>query len=85
MTRFGGVGNFCAPSCAVLRASLVRTMNNSQFRRLLLSDQPQQHDGSKAGPPPASRTPGAALGARKHSSMPMTPYVAAATVDVAAF
>ncbi|KAF2631848.1 hypothetical protein BU25DRAFT_407480 [Macroventuria anomochaeta] len=48
-------------------------MNNSQFRRLLLSDQPKQQDGSKQGASPASRTPGGALGARKHSSIPMTP------------
>ncbi|KAF3033555.1 hypothetical protein E8E12_001905 [Didymella heteroderae] len=48
-------------------------MNNSQFRRLLLSDQPKQQDGSKQSASPASRTPGGALGARKHSSIPMTP------------
>ncbi|KAJ4341151.1 hypothetical protein N0V87_001889 [Didymella glomerata] len=48
-------------------------MNNSQFRRLLLSDQPKQQDGSKPSASPASRTPGGALGARKHSSIPMTP------------
>ncbi|KAF1930240.1 uncharacterized protein M421DRAFT_418558 [Didymella exigua CBS 183.55] len=48
-------------------------MNNSQFRRLLLSDQPKQQDGSKQSAPSSSRTPGGALGARKYSSIPMTP------------
>ncbi|KAJ4987768.1 hypothetical protein SVAN01_06792 [Stagonosporopsis vannaccii] len=48
-------------------------MNNSQFRRLLLSDQPKQQDGAKQEALSASRTPGGALGARKHSSIPMTP------------
>ncbi|KAJ4340029.1 hypothetical protein N0V95_007611 [Ascochyta clinopodiicola] len=53
-------------------------MNNSQFRRLLLSDQAKPQDGSSpsaspASRTPASRTPGGALGARKHSSIPMTP------------
>jgi hypothetical protein len=49
------------------------TMNNSQFRRLLLSDTPRQ-DGDNA-PSPAAGTPRAVLGARKHSSIPMTPQV----------
>ncbi|KAF9696688.1 hypothetical protein EKO04_005295 [Ascochyta lentis] len=48
-------------------------MNNSQFRRLLLSEQPKQQDGSGQSVSPAPRTPGGALGARKHSSLPMTP------------
>ncbi|KAF2134551.1 hypothetical protein P153DRAFT_362309 [Dothidotthia symphoricarpi CBS 119687] len=47
-------------------------MNNQQFRRLLLSDtQKQQDDGTPK--PSSSRTPGTVLGARKHSSIPMTP------------
>jgi hypothetical protein len=47
------------------------TMNNSQFRRLLLSDTPR-NDAEK-GKPPAAGTPRTVLGARKHSSIPMTP------------
>ncbi|KAL5118469.1 hypothetical protein ACEQ8H_003645 [Pleosporales sp. CAS-2024a] len=50
-------------------------MDNQQFRRLLLSDTRRQ-DGDKAkgkGTAPAAGTPTAALGARKHSSIPMTP------------
>ncbi|KAF2819484.1 hypothetical protein CC86DRAFT_362278 [Ophiobolus disseminans] len=46
-------------------------MNNSQFRRLLLSDT-LRSDGDKAKTP-AAGTPKAVLGARKHSSIPMTP------------
>jgi hypothetical protein len=46
-------------------------MNNQQFRRLLLSDTPRQ-DADKAKSPPTG-TPKAVLGARKHSSIPMTP------------
>jgi hypothetical protein len=46
-------------------------MNNSQFRRLLLSETPRQ-DGDKSASP-AAATPRAVLGARKHSSIPMTP------------
>jgi hypothetical protein len=46
-------------------------MNNQQFRRLLLSDTPR-HDGDKPRSP-AAGTPQAVLGARKHSSIPMTP------------
>ncbi|KAF2027251.1 hypothetical protein EK21DRAFT_72421 [Setomelanomma holmii] len=46
-------------------------MNNQQFRRLLLSDTPRK-DGEK-GTLPAAGTPKAVLGARKHSSIPMTP------------
>ncbi|KAH5613626.1 hypothetical protein HBI26_000330 [Parastagonospora nodorum] len=46
-------------------------MNNQQFRRLLLSETPRQ-DGDK-GKSPAASTPKSVLGARKHSSMPMTP------------
>lgn len=48
-----------------------KTMNNQQFRRLLLSDTPRQ-DGDK-GKPPVAGTPKSVLGARKHSSIPMTP------------
>ncbi|KAF2996394.1 hypothetical protein E8E13_001052 [Curvularia kusanoi] len=48
-------------------------MNNSQFRRLLLSDQNKQQDVTKPSSSPASRTPSGALGARKQSSIPMTP------------
>lgn len=46
-------------------------MNNSQFRRLLV-DTPRQKDGDQDKSPaaPASKT---VLGARKHSSIPMTP------------
>ncbi|KAH8727841.1 hypothetical protein GQ44DRAFT_676830 [Phaeosphaeriaceae sp. PMI808] len=52
-------------------------MNNQQFRRLLLSDNSRQDgdkdkDKAKSGSPAAS-TPRAVLGARKHSSIPMTP------------
>jgi hypothetical protein len=49
-------------------------MNNQQFRNLLLNNS-QTKDGS-AGTPPTSRSSGSAtpaLGARKHSSIPMTP------------
>ncbi|KAH7091027.1 hypothetical protein FB567DRAFT_261911 [Paraphoma chrysanthemicola] len=46
-------------------------MNNQQFRRLLLSDTPRS-DGDKSKSP-AAGTPKAVLGARKHSSIPMTP------------
>jgi hypothetical protein len=46
-------------------------MNNQQFRRLLLSDTPR----SDGGQSPAAGTPKAVLGARKHSSIPMTPQV----------
>ena len=48
-----------------------RTMNNSQFRRLLVETPKPQDDGK--GKSPASATPRAVLGARKHSSIPMTP------------
>ncbi|KAF1949323.1 hypothetical protein CC80DRAFT_277835 [Byssothecium circinans] len=58
-------------------------MDNQQFRSLLLSNSdnknnrtnsPNSHpqDGG-AGRSPGSRTPGTVLGARKHSSIPMTP------------
>jgi hypothetical protein len=46
-------------------------MNNQQFRRLILDNSSPQ-DGSASKPLPA-RTPGTVLGARKHSSIPMTP------------
>ncbi|KAF1830753.1 hypothetical protein BDW02DRAFT_572705 [Decorospora gaudefroyi] len=46
-------------------------MNNSQFRRLLVDTPKQQHDAT--GKSPAAGTPRAVLGARKHSSIPMTP------------
>ncbi|RYO53401.1 hypothetical protein AA0116_g10909 [Alternaria tenuissima] len=46
-------------------------MNNSQFRRLLV-ETPKTQDGDK-GKSPAAATPRAVLGARKHSSIPMTP------------
>ncbi|EMD84646.1 hypothetical protein COCC4DRAFT_41280 [Bipolaris maydis ATCC 48331] len=46
-------------------------MNNSQFRRLLV-DTPKSRDGDKQKSP-AAPTPRAVLGARKHSSIPMTP------------
>jgi hypothetical protein len=82
-TRLGGVGNFSALFWP--RRSPTSKMNNSQFRRLLLSDQAKQQDGTKPSASPASRTPGAALGARKHSSIPMTPYVPPARIDTAAF
>jgi hypothetical protein len=57
------------------------TMNNQQFRRLLLSDaqqsqqsqQSQQHNAAPAAPAAPARTPGSVLGARKQSSIPMTP------------
>lgn len=82
-TRLGGVGNFSALFWS--RRSPTSKMNNSQFRRLLLSDQTKQQDGSKPSASPASRTPGAALGARKHSSIPMTPYVPLVRINEAAF
>jgi hypothetical protein len=53
------------------RLYTANTMNNSQFRRLLLNDTPRQ-DGDKPASP-AAGTPRAVLGARKHSSIPMTP------------
>ncbi|KNG50514.1 hypothetical protein TW65_01884 [Stemphylium lycopersici] len=46
-------------------------MNNSQFRRLLV-DSPKSRDDAK-GKAPAAASPRAVLGARKHSSIPMTP------------
>ncbi|EUC29356.1 hypothetical protein COCCADRAFT_40254 [Bipolaris zeicola 26-R-13] len=46
-------------------------MNNSQFRRLLV-DTPKTRDGDKQKSP-AAPTPRAVLGARKHSSISMTP------------
>ncbi|KAF1940751.1 hypothetical protein EJ02DRAFT_423727 [Clathrospora elynae] len=46
-------------------------MNNSQFRRLLV-DTPKQQDGGTSKTP-AMGTPRTVLGARKHSSIPMTP------------
>ncbi|KAI4606715.1 hypothetical protein J4E80_010027 [Alternaria sp. BMP 0032] len=46
-------------------------MNNSQFRRLLVETPKPQDDGK--GKSPAAATPRAVLGARKHSSIPMTP------------
>ncbi|CAO2654342.1 Nn.00g110750.m01.CDS01 [Neocucurbitaria sp. VM-36] len=46
-------------------------MNNSQFRRLLIETPRQQDDGKSK--PATAETPQAALGARKHSSIPMTP------------
>lgn len=46
-------------------------MNNSQFRRLLIDTPRPQGDGTGKSPP--AGTPKAVLGARKHSSIPMTP------------
>ncbi|KAL6707594.1 hypothetical protein ACN47E_003944 [Coniothyrium glycines] len=46
-------------------------MNNSQFRRLLVSTPQDKEDG--ANKVSAAGTPSAVLGARKHSSIPMTP------------
>ncbi|KAI4679563.1 hypothetical protein J4E81_010369 [Alternaria sp. BMP 2799] len=46
-------------------------MNNSQFRRLLVETPKPQDDGK--GKSPGAATPRAVLGARKHSSIPMTP------------
>jgi hypothetical protein len=46
-------------------------MDNSQFRRLLVNTPKQQSDEN--GKSPASGTPRTVLGARKHSSIPMTP------------
>ncbi|KAF2639988.1 hypothetical protein P280DRAFT_452322 [Massarina eburnea CBS 473.64] len=52
-------------------------MDNQEFRRLILANASASAKSDKpdggAGKPPASRTPGAVLGARKHSSIPMTP------------
>ncbi|KAF2687751.1 hypothetical protein K458DRAFT_294639 [Lentithecium fluviatile CBS 122367] len=48
-------------------------MNNDQFRRLLIDTPKQQNKHASAGKTPASRTPSTVLGARKHSSIPMTP------------
>lgn len=59
------VGRVASPSPA---------MNNQQFRRLLLSETAKQ-DGSNAHSPATASTPRTALGARKHSSIPMTPSV----------
>jgi hypothetical protein len=46
-------------------------MDNSQFRRLLVNTPKQQGDDNAKSPAPG--TPRAVLGARKHSSIPMTP------------
>ncbi|KAI8939117.1 hypothetical protein NX059_004952 [Plenodomus lindquistii] len=46
-------------------------MNNSQFRRLLIDTPRPQGDGTGKSPP--TGTSKAVLGARKHSSIPMTP------------
>ncbi|KAF2876762.1 hypothetical protein BDV95DRAFT_482819 [Massariosphaeria phaeospora] len=46
-------------------------MDNQQFRRLVLASS-RKPDGD-AGSPPATRPAGTVLGARKHSSIPMTP------------
>jgi hypothetical protein len=50
-------------------------MNNQQFRRLLIDTPSQQSSDGSANKSPGLRTPGTALGTRKHSSIPMTPYV----------
>jgi hypothetical protein len=65
------LGGTFPPSRRGISPTIRRTMNNSQFRRLLLSETPQQ-DGDK-GKSPAAGTPKSVLGARKHSSIPMTP------------
>lgn len=68
-----GLGVFS--HCLVLLSTpRSRTMNNSQFRRLLVNT-PRQQDAGE-GKAPAAAAPKAALGARKHSSIPiMTPNV----------
>jgi hypothetical protein len=68
------LGTTFAMRAAVLsEPSTAPIMNNSQFRRLLV-DTPKARDGDKAKSP-AAATPRAVLGARKHSSIPMTPSV----------
>lgn len=53
--------------------NLLQAMDNQQFRRLLLSNTAQRgQDGDKTKSPVAG-TPKSVLGARKHSSIPMTP------------
>ncbi|OAL01440.1 hypothetical protein IQ06DRAFT_347488 [Phaeosphaeriaceae sp. SRC1lsM3a] len=48
-------------------------MNNQQFRRLLLSDTARRDQDGDKTKSPAAGTPKTVLGARKHSSIPMTP------------
>ncbi|KAH7410301.1 hypothetical protein DE146DRAFT_604044 [Phaeosphaeria sp. MPI-PUGE-AT-0046c] len=49
-------------------------MNNQQFRRLLLSDTARRRDqDGDTTKSPGAATPKSVLGARKHSSIPMTP------------
>jgi hypothetical protein len=52
-------------------------MNNEQFRKLLLQNNAQSKNGTAASPPTTARAPGSStpsiLGARKTSSIPMTP------------
>lgn len=55
-----------------LASSIYINMNNSQFRRLLVDAPKQQEDGSNKSPV-AGMPKAAVLGARKHSSIPMTP------------
>jgi len=47
-------------------------MDNSQFRRLLVDTPRQKADGASNAS--ATGPSKAVLGARKHSSLPMTPY-----------
>jgi hypothetical protein len=66
-----------SPSLPPGRHNTTSAMNNQQFRRLLIDTPKQQAPDGGAGKTPASRTPSTVLGARKHSSIPMTPYVCA--------
>jgi hypothetical protein len=82
--------NHLDPALQTLEANFSRThlwpttqqhstsvMNNQQFRRLLIDTPKQQPRDGDEGKTPAARTPGTVLGARKVSSIPMTPYVSA--------
>ncbi|KAF2495703.1 hypothetical protein BU16DRAFT_397044 [Lophium mytilinum] len=48
-------------------------MNNQQFRRLVLDTPARTQNGAGSPPSKAGATPGAALGSRARSSIPMTP------------
>ncbi|KAF2807973.1 uncharacterized protein BDZ99DRAFT_70196 [Mytilinidion resinicola] len=48
-------------------------MNNQQFRRLVLDTPARAQNGASSPPNRAGATPGAALGSRARSSIPMTP------------
>lgn len=59
-------------------------MNNQQFRRLLVDTPKQQSPDGASNKTAAARTPSTVLGARKHSSIPMTPRQVGRTSTVQA-